>query len=227
LPFARTTTRGSLGRARAKQLGLLTMLITRSALLRVAALLPAALPSRPAAAYFGEVTGDGFYQADDKSWDVTLPSSWQIDSTSPRAAFPEHVFSVRAQRKDGSARLTVLVDKINAKSLAALGDVSRVGTEFAARLPKSELVAATKVAGVIKGSYYYDFAFRTAEGRTRQKLGLQQERLYQLTVDITRSTPALEAEVDAVLESFKCFPVNIICTSQSNSGKVPVAGSCY
>ena len=62
--------------------------LTRGALLqRLLVALPAATLcgwEQPAAAILGEVTGDGFTQADDKSWDFTLPSdAWKITDSPP------------------------------------------------------------------------------------------------------------------------------------------------
>ena len=68
-----------------------------------------------------------------------------------------------------------------------------------------------------------------AHATTRLKLGVQQNRVYQLAIALPSSPSSAEVEAEAagILDSFKCFPINIICISQSNKGIVPVAGSCY
>ena len=42
-----------------------------------------------------------------------------------------------------------------------------------------------------------------------------------------KASAELEAEGAALVESFKIFPTNIICQTQSNAGSVPASGSCY
>ena len=68
------------------------MRLTRSAFTRLLAALPASTlvySPLPARALIGEVIGDGFTQADDKSWDLTLPSAqWRLAEQDFRAEFP-------------------------------------------------------------------------------------------------------------------------------------------
>ena len=44
-----------------------------------------------------------FVQADDKSFDVTLPSSWQ--AVSPTRGAPPHIFSLSSRRGDDTAKV--------------------------------------------------------------------------------------------------------------------------
>ena len=37
----------------------------------------------------------------------------------------------------------------------------------------------------------------------------------------------VKAEALSLVESFKSFPVNIMCVTQSNGGNIPASGSCY
>jgi hypothetical protein len=205
--------------------------LSRSALLRSLAV-PALAP-QAARAVIGEVTGPGFFQADDKSWDVTLPPSWAPGSDT--RAEPEHVFHLRAMRSSGGASLDVFVDKVKkgAKQLNELGKLEAVGQRYAAslqpNLQPASLQSAAEVSGIIRGSRYYQYAFATAGGGTaRLKLGVQQNRVYALYVFLpAKSSAEVEAEAAGIVDSFKCFPVNIFCLGQSNSGTAPASGSCY
>jgi hypothetical protein len=204
-------------------------LVTRTAVLRtLIAISPAWVPL-DARAVIGEVTGPGFLQADDKSWDITLPSTW-MPSTNLRAE-AEHVFHLRAARSSGGASLEVLVDKVKGKTtLKDLGSLEVVGQRYAVT-PSAELVSSAVVPGPIRGSTYYEYTYAhpAGGGTTRLKLGVQQNRVYQLAIALPSSPSSAEVEAEAagILDSFKCFPINIICISQSNKGIVPVAGSCY
>ena len=208
---------------------------SRAAVLRtLIAISPAWVPL-DARAVIGEVTRPGFLQADDKSWDITLPGTW-MPSTNLRAE-AEHVFHLRAARSSGGASLEVLVDKVKGKTtLKDLGSLEAVGQKYAVGLqpgqPSAELVSSAVVPGAIRGSTYYEYTYAhpAGGGTTRLKLGVQQNRVYQLAIALPSSGPSsaeVEAEAAGILDSFKCFPINIICISQSNQGIAPVAGSCY
>ena len=202
---------------------------SRAAVLRtLIAISPAWVPL-DARAVIGEVTRPGFLQADDKSWDITLPSTW-MPSTNLRAE-AEHVFHLRAARSSGDASLEVLVDKVKGKTtLKDLGSLEVVGQKYAVT-PSAELVSSAMVPGPIRGSTYYEYTYAhpAGGGTTRLKLGVQQNRVYQLAIALPSSPSSAEVEAEAagILDSFKCFPINIICISQSNQGTAPVAGSCY
>ena len=86
---------------------------TRAALLRrLLVALPASqlvAPPLAARALIGEVIGEGFTQADDKSWDFTLPSpAWKLDATPARAEHPARLFHVTGARA-GGAKLDLTV----------------------------------------------------------------------------------------------------------------------
>jgi len=204
------------------------MRLSRASLLRLAALPAALAPPWVARAVIGEITGPGFVQADDKSWDVTLPPAWKPNEDL-RAEEPAHLFHLRATRSSGDASVDVLVDRAKGKgTLKELGKLDAVGARYA---PSADwqLAKAAVVPGAIKGSTYYSFTYEGKGGAsTRVKLGVQQNRVYQLALALPASPSAeLEAEAASIVESFKVFPVNIICLSQSNKGAVPVGGSCY
>ena len=197
----------------------------KSALLLAAS--SSSLVPLPASAIIGEVIGEGFYQADDKSWDLTLPSTkWKISTTVPRAEHPERIFHVSGAR-DGGAAFEVTVVPSGAKSEAELGKVDAVGAKLSKQF--GELKSADVVAGAVKGSQYYVLRYQqSAGGTTTVKLDAKQGRTYMLAVSLPApSSSEVQTEADALVESFKCFPINIICITQSNSGTTPVAGSCY
>jgi hypothetical protein len=207
--------------------------LSRSALLqRMLVALPAwqlASTPLPAVALLGEAIGDGFFQADDKSFDFTLPSpAWKIDATkAPRAEHPARLFHVTAERA-GGATLDLTVVPSGKKAASELGKVDAVGAELASSFG-GELVSAEVVPGSVKGSKYYTLVYRLPSGGTTTvKLDAKQGRTYTLAVSLpAKPADDLRSEADSLLKSFKCFPVNIICVTQSNSGATPVSGSCY
>jgi len=194
------------------------------------------LPTPPSSALIGEVISDGFTQADDKSWDFTLPPSWKLSDTNPRAEFPAHIFHAHAKRTaapgGGAPSMDIVVDRLKKKggSLAEYGKLEAVAERLRMLLPQpATLSNAAVVQGAVKGSSYYRFDYRLdGGGGVLLKLSVQQGRSYLLTVNLpSSSTQDVQAEAEAILQSFKAFPVNIICSSQSNSGTEPVPGSCY
>jgi hypothetical protein len=109
------------------------------------------------------------------------------------------------------------------KGLSELGKVDDVGTKLYGSVERAEIVA-----GTVRGSRYYEYTLKTPSGRRQTRLGVYQGRLYSLAVDLPSSaSAALQDEANALISSFKAFPVNIICLSQSNGGSTPVSGSCY
>jgi hypothetical protein len=221
------------------------MRLTRQCFTRLLATLPAShlLSPPPALALFGEVIpADGFTQADDKSWDLTLPSSaWRFSGASPRAEFPTHLFRLQAERSGKeAAAFDLTVDITGAKSNSDIGGSAQLaGEKLMARVPRAvSLESAVTVPGtfptangreVMKGSAYYVCRYNTEGGGTAVlKVKGQQGRTYTLAVTLPQKPSAeLQAEAELLIESFKTFPVNIICQTQSSSGTVPVAGSCY
>ena len=159
-------------------------------------------------------------------------SAWTIDpSTSPRAEHPKRLFHVTATRA-GGAIADVTVDPSGKKSKAELGKVEQVGAELASKygtLVRAEGVVGTVNGKEIKGSLYYVLEYKLPTGgSTTLKLDAKQGRTYQLALTLPPNPSAeLKAEADALLQSFKCFPVNAICISQSNGGSPPVGGTCY
>ena len=79
-----------------------------------------------------------FVQSDDKSWELTLPSSsWSLTAGSLRAD-PAHLFAAHASRPDAS--LDVTVDQIPQKKLADLGKLAAVAETY--RRENEELLDA-------------------------------------------------------------------------------------
>lgn len=193
------------------------------------------LGTLPAHALLGEVTGVGFTQADDKSWDFTLPSpAWKLSGlATPRAEHPARLFHVTGAYSGSggeSASFELVVEPSGAKSNTELGQVRAVGEKLlASQAAQSELKSADIVPGSVKGSKYYSFVYATPTGSsTSVRLSAKQGRTYYLAVSLpAKPSAGLEAEAKLLLDSFKAFPVNIICITQSNSGTSPVPGSCY
>ena len=208
------------------------MRLARSALLRrLLIALPASqfvTVAPPAHALIGEVTSAGFTQADDKSWDFTLPSpKWSVDGArAPRAEHPQRLFHVVGSGPGGASfDLTVVPGK--ARSASELGKVDAVGASLAATY--GDLVSAEIVPGMVKGSKYYVMEFKSPSGgSTVVKMDAKQSRTYQLVVSLPKGPSAeVQAEAAALTSSFKCFPVNAFCIAQSNGGSSPASGSCY
>ena len=103
------------------------MQITRAELINAAALVSIALPPAwPLAAHAAS-----FYQADDKSWDITLPDTWHTEHGQGRDD-PAHFMRVSAVRSaTPSARLDVYVDALpGKKSLKELGTLDTLAQRF-------------------------------------------------------------------------------------------------
>ena len=199
---------------------------TRSELIRTSALF-AALPSmrpRPAVAVF--------YQAEDKSWDVTFPDTWTVEGVQPRND-PMHFMHVAATRPDFSAaKVDIFVDKVKFKSLKDLGQLNTVANQFQLKQPQpATLVDAVNVPrpGPFSTSSY-KFRYTTNNGATLTavKVAVKQERLYQLVASLPAQAPtSLQEEVQSIVDSFKAFPLNAGCLAQSNRGGVILPGVCY
>lgn len=204
--------------------------LSRAAALKFASIPLAALlasPAAPARAVIGESILPGYLQADDKSWDVTLPAAWKASAADMRAE-PEHRFHLRAERSSGAAAsLDVFVDVAKGKQfLSDLGKVDEVGRRYAERFGTVQRAAA--VPGPVRGSTYYEYEFAGSTTTTRAKLTVYQSRLYMLLLTLPSSAPAeVLAEADAISSSFKAFPVNMFCLAASNGGTAPTPGTCY
>jgi hypothetical protein len=170
-------------------------------------------------------------QADDKSFDLTLPATWAVQGTPPRAEFPRHLFAVRAARYDGAATLTLTVDQVDAKSLSEFGSVDAVGRRLlAARGPSARLVRAEKVAAPGPfASATYAFAFEVGADAPLElvRLGLKQRRLYTLELALRSGEALLREEAEAIAGSYRVFPLNLGCLAQSNRGQPPLPAICY
>ena len=212
-------------------------MLSRSAVLRrllvtlpIAPLTVVAPP--PARALLGEVVSSGFTQSDDKSWDFTLPNpAWSVTAGNARAEHPKRIFHVMVSGPSGSgAELTVDPLK-GARGLADLGAVKEYGEKslLSQQPPQSELLGAEVVPGSVKGSKYYAIQYKLPAGVIKSyRITAKQGRVYSFAVSTPSSPSAtLEADAQALLTSFKAFPVNIICITQSDSGTAPVPGSCY
>ena len=221
------------------------MHLDRAAFLRRLLVLPAAtLPSArllvpPANAAAPPVLSDGeqFYQSDDKSWDVVLPKGWTVAPGDPRRNFPEHVFSVSA--KKGKSAFDVTVDLKGAKgkygaNLDTLGKTpeAQASAILAQSVPGASLVSVERKVGSGYGdgygeqrrAKYLEIAYKTAAGQPRlMRANVVSSRLYKLDAVDGGDAP----ELRSIIDSFTAWPTNLICQGQSNSGSVPVAGSCY
>ena len=189
----------------------------------------------PAQAVIGEVLKEGFFQSDDKSWDFTLPSAaWKVDqSVAPRAEHPKRLFHVFGGRTSGASFEVTVEPNDGRKSAAELGKIDKVAEKLAAKvggsLEKSDIVEGLINGERIKGSKYYLLEYRLANGGTTLvKLDAKQSRTYTIAATLPSSASAdVKAEALSLVESFKSFPVNIMCVTQSNGGNIPASGSCY
>ena len=172
------------------------------------------------------------FQADDKSFDLSLPAAWSFDDEDARRPPPE-LFRLTAARGGSSVRIvvTVTLGKYG-KSLAELGSAEAAVARVL--LPNEALESAERVPGKVRGSSYYLGRYTDGARRGIVKLGVQQDRLYALRavaeareLSNGASGASLQADIDTIVSSFSAFPINFICMGQSNAGKVPVAGSCY
>ena len=173
-----------------------------------------------------------FLQADDKSWDVSLPETWRVETTTMRSEEAGRLFCMKAV--GGTARVEVTVDFSAAgqKSLKDLGTIDAVGESFLERQPQpAMLLESTKLPRpdiFSTGLYQFRYSTGGGSGESVLKLALQQGRLYQLLATLPTGAPeALKREVDDVVASFKAYPLNIGCLSASNRGGSLLPGVCY
>lgn len=216
------------------------MRLGRAELLRAVALvaLPAATPPQQARADMSsKFIQPGDVQAEDKSWGFALPAGWEIDPKSKWRSEPEHLFHVRAAKPGSSARLEVLVDLTEAngpkkmKNMKDLGSLETVAEKWLAFQPQpATLAKATKVPPPAFAASPYELRYSVGEKSQSRivKLVLQQGRLTQLIVVLDADASAAQVqEVNAIVDSFKAFPLNIGCLSQSNRGGDIMPGVCY
>ncbi len=171
------------------------------------------------------------FQSDDKSFDFALPPSWKLDAAPPRGD-PSHLFCVRAARSDGVAQLEMTVDADSGPKggISALGSVDTLGLSLLSSQPQpAKLVSASKVPGsapFAAGTYELRYAIGASQQRV-VKLARAQQRLFKLAVALpAEPSDEVRAEVESILQSWKAFPVNAGCLSQSNRGAV-LPGVCY
>ena len=182
-----------------------------------------------------------FFQSDDKSFDISLPPTWTLQAEPAPRANPQHLFYVRASRNDGAAKLEMTCDFMEgAKNLDTLGTVTKVAQKYLSAQPQpATLVSANKVPGngmFALGTYDFRYLVGAAGGDGTGssgysskviKLALRQERLYQLSVTLpAEPTEPLRSEVDAIVDSWKAFPLNAGCLRASNKGSI-FPGVCY
>jgi hypothetical protein len=202
----------------------------------VAALQPAALFAASHAA-----SASTFVQADDKSFDITLPDSWLIRAADPLRGNPPRIFSLESSRREASAKLEVNVDiaqagdfgkKFAPKKLADLGSIEEVGDRLAQSQPQpAKLTRADKVGAGASGLFAlatYVFRYEHAEGQSIVALALSQGRVYKLTQRLPAKPDAqLQAEAESILASFRAFPLNAGCLAASSKGQRALPGVCY
>ena len=173
-----------------------------------------------------------FIQADDKSWDVTLPSTWQLTEASktPRAE-EEHIFRIGGSRPGTSAQFELTVDFSERKKLSDLGSIESVAERFRAEQPQpARLLTAVKLPRAdLFSSTTYEFRVDAANvGTCIQRVSLTQGRLYRLYATLPADAPQpLQQEVNDIVGSYKAFPLNIGCLKASNKGGSVLPGVCY
>jgi hypothetical protein len=159
--------------------------------------------------------GGSKLQADDKSFDFELSDQWTLSPVDSDAA----LLHATARRESEAAFLDVSC------KLGKFGkQISAIGSpEAAARalvLPaQATLRSAEQVPGSVRGSFYYVVRYDVGGRAGVAKLGVQQDRLYRLVIEADE----LDSDVEAIIQSFQCFPINFICMGRSNAGQ---AGGC-
>ena len=162
------------------------------------------------------------YESDDGAFAFRLPNGWMITSAcSPgRAACigegPGRRVAVRGAREGGGAMATATVDLgAYGKRLGEWATLEQARAQYESGWPPAkrlEMRCVSAVAQTSKGgtprSYTLRFEGASSEAVRIVKLSVQQSRLYMLTLDVSRSTPDLEADIDAIGRSFEAFPVS-------------------
>jgi len=167
------------------------------------------------------------FQADDKSFSLDVPQSWQLDPRPPRAEQPTTLFRVLGSRAD--AAFVATVEPSAVKRLGELGSLDAVAKRYVASQPQpATLLQAAKVP---RPSMFaidmYELRLRTGSTEQVVRLGLQQSRMYKLAVTLPAApSPELKAEAEALVQSYQAFPLNIGCLRESNAGTL-LPGVCY
>mgnify|MGYP001208605340 CR=1 FL=1 len=172
------------------------------------------------------------FQADDKSFSLAVPPTWQLDPLPPRAGQPQRIFRVVGSCP-GGGDFEATVEPSPTKRLAELGSLDAVASRYLASQPQpAVLLGATKVPRPnMFAMDMYELRFSTGPAQQAQqrvvRLGLQQSRRYELVVSLpAEPTRAIQVEAEALVASFQAFPLNIGCLRQSNAG-TPLPGVCY
>ena len=178
-----------------------------------AAVAAATLGGCPAVARGSELS----FSSDDGAVQFRLPTTWRIvSSCSPsgrdKCKPPGRRYSVLALR-DGVAALEANVDLgAYGKRLSEWQTLDEVASGLLASLPPTTRLAEAKAETNRSGKQarYYLFRFVGANGGERMvKLGVQQSRLYTLTLqcDVAPSD-AQRAELEAIASTYQAFPVS-------------------
>uniref|UniRef100_A0A7S0LKR7 PsbP C-terminal domain-containing protein n=1 Tax=Coccolithus braarudii TaxID=221442 RepID=A0A7S0LKR7_9EUKA len=207
--------------------------LSRGLLLRALLLPPAALLPLPGLA--APTVGMVGFQADDKSFDFTLPDGWRLSPDSGRVHEASALFAASASSPQGAASAQVLVDLGKyGNNLDEFGPPQRaltkaLGVRSQAPLASDlEILSSAKVSGRVRGSSYYLAHYRRGAARSGLvKIGVAQNRLFRMIVEAPTDSTQLQTQVEELIDSFQVFPINFICKGQSNAGSVPTAGSCY
>lgn len=122
--------------------------------------------------------------------------------------------------------------KFAPKKLADLGAVEDVGDRLRAQLPQpARLIRVDKMGAGSSGLFAlasYVFRYALADGQAIVALSLTQGRVYKLTLNLpTEPDAALQAEAEAVLASFRAYPLNAGCLAASSNGQKAIPGVCY
>ena len=171
------------------------------------------------------------FQADDKSFSLAVPPTWQLDPAPPRVGQPQHPMLFRVVGSAaGGGRFEATVEPSLKKQLAELGSLEAVAKRYLELQPQpAALLGATKVPRPnMFGLQMYELRFSTGPAQQRVvRLALTQSRLYQLVVSLpAEPTREQQAEAEALVASFEDYPLNIGCLRGSNAG-APLPGVCY
>ena len=171
------------------------------------------------------------FQADDKSFSLAVPPTWQLNPAPPRLGQPEPSMLFRVVGSAaGGGRFEATVEPSPTKQLAELGSLDAVAQRYLALQPQpAALLRATKVPRPnMFGLNMYELRFSAGPAQQRVvRLALTQSRLYQLVVSLpAEPTRELQAEAEALVASFEAYPLNIGCLRGSNAG-TPLPGVCY
>ena len=208
----------------------------RPTITRANALKAALLVSFHSAPLVPSIATAVYIQADDKSFDMTLPDTWQGQPLT--RGTPPQLFSLSSMRRDASLDLTVDIadasdwgKKFAPKRLTEI-DIKEVGDRLCSQQPQpAMLLQADKVAAGANGLFslaMYVLRYKHIEGQTIVALALAQGRAFRLTLQLpAEPDAALLAEAESILKSYRAFPLNAGCLAASNKGQKALPGVCY